>query len=90
MKLFIGDEDIAKTVTFEEENGARQRLYVHGDKKGFVFKSLAEHDELLIKSICDEISSAIACETFLSGELTHKEIEKAIAKVKKNSYGIRS
>lgn len=88
MKLYIEDKDIGKTVTFADEK--RQGLYVHGDKDGFIFKSLAEHDELLVKSICDEISSAIAYETFVSGELTHKEVEKAIAKVKKNSYGIRS
>lgn len=88
MKLYIADEDIGKTVTFTDEK--RQGLYVHDDKEGFIFKSLAEHDELLVKSICDEISSAISYEVFVSGKLTHEEIEKAIAKVKKNSYGIRS
>lgn len=88
MKLYIDDNDIAKTVTFEEENGKRQKLYVH-DKEGFVFKSLSEHDEFLIKDICDEISSAIAYEVFVSEKLTQREIEKAIEKVKFNSYGLR-
>lgn len=90
MKLYLDDNDIAKTVTFEEENGVRQRLYVHGDKDGFIFKSLAEHDETLIKELCKEISSAIAYEVFVSGKLTHKEVETAIEKVEKNRYGIRS
>jgi hypothetical protein len=88
MKIYIEDKDIVKTVTFTDKK--RQGLYVHDDKDGFIFKSLAEHDELLVKSICDEISSAIAYEVFLSGKLTHKEVETAIEKVKKNSYGIRS
>lgn len=89
MKLYLEDNDIAKTVTFEEENGVRQRLYVHGDKEGFVFKSLAEHDEQVRKAVCDEIASAIAYEVFVSEKLTHKEIERAIEKVKKNMYEIR-
>ena len=89
MKIYLDNSEIAKTVTFENEDGKRQKLYVH-DNEGFVFKSLEEHDELLVKSICDEISSAVAYEVFVSGKLTHKEVEKAIAKVKKNSYGIRS
>lgn len=86
MKLYIEDKDIGKTVKFSDEK--RQGLYVHDDEEGVIFKSLAEHDELLVRSICDEVSSAIAYETLVSGELTHKEIEKAIAKVKKNSYGL--
>ena len=87
MKLYIEDKDIGKTVTFADEK--RQGLYVYDDKDGFIFKSLAEHDEQTRKDICDEISSAIAYEVFLSGELTHKEVGRAIEKVKKNIYEIR-
>lgn len=47
MKLYIEDKDIGKTVTFTDEK--RQGLYVHGDKEGFVFKSLAEHDKELVQ-----------------------------------------
>lgn len=88
MKIYLDNNEIAKTVTFEYENDKRQKLYVHDDE-GFVFKSLEEHDEQTRKDVCDEISSAIAYEVFKSEKLTHIEIERAIEKVKKNIYGIR-
>lgn len=88
MKIYIDNNEIAKTVTFEFENDKKQKLYVHDDE-GFVFKSLEEHDEQTRKDVCDEISSAIAYEVFVSEKLTHKEVERAIEKVKKNVYGIR-
>ena len=89
MKLYLDDSDMAKTVTFEEENGVIQRLYVHDDKDGFVFKSLAEHDENLIKELCKKISSAIAYEVFVSGKLTQKQINTAIDKVRHNKYDFK-
>lgn len=88
MKIYLDNNEIAKTVTFEYENDKKQKLYVHDDE-GFVFKSLEEHDEQTRKDVCDEISSAIAYEVFVSERLTPKEIERAIEKVKKNIYGIR-
>ena len=54
MKVYVDANDTGKTVTFEEENGKRQYLYVH-DKEGFIFKELAEHDKQVRKDVCDEI-----------------------------------
>ena len=39
MKIYLDKNDLGKTITFREEYGKRQYLYVH-DKEGFVFKNL--------------------------------------------------
>lgn len=54
MKIYINENDIGKTVSFKDENGKKEYLYVH-DKEGFIFKDLAEHDKELVKTICDMI-----------------------------------
>ena len=41
MKIYIDDVEIGTTVSYIEENGKKQNLYVH-DKEGFVFKSLKD------------------------------------------------
>ena len=55
MRIYISEEDICKTVSYEEENGAKQNLYVH-DKDGFFFKELKEHDKELLRKIATKIA----------------------------------
>lgn len=55
----------------------------------FTPKELSEYRDKYMNTICNEIESAIAYETFVSGQLTYKEVEIAIKKVKENIYGLR-
>lgn len=89
MKIYIDDKDIGTTITYKQskENGI-QYLYVH-DKEGFIIGDLLKFKREFVSQLCDEISSAIAYEVFVSEKLTHVEIEKAIEKVRNNLYGIR-
>ena len=41
MKIYIDKQDVGTTITYKEECGRRQFLYVH-DKEGFVFKELED------------------------------------------------
>lgn len=54
MKVYLDDNDIGKTITYKEENGKIQYLYVH-DREGFVFKSLADYKKQVRKQVCEEI-----------------------------------
>lgn len=54
MKVYVDEKDSGTTVTFKEENGKRQYLYVH-DKEGFIFKSLTDHDKQVRKEVCEKI-----------------------------------
>ena len=54
MKVYIDEKDIGLTVTYKEEFGKKQYLYVH-DKDGFVFKSLEEHDKETKKTVFNSI-----------------------------------
>lgn len=38
MNIYIKPEEIGTTITYKEDNGRKQYLYVH-DREGFVFKS---------------------------------------------------
>ena len=58
MKVYVDENDGGKTITFKEENGKRQYLYVH-DKEGFIFKSLADHDKQVRKEVVQEIINKI-------------------------------
>lgn len=88
MNVYLDENDIFKTLTYETENGKKKKLISH-DRDGFVIKSLQDYNKLLISAICDEIGCAIAYEVFVSEKLSHKEVELAIQKVKDNFYGIR-
>lgn len=55
MKIYIDKEDISKTVSYEDEDGKKQNLYVH-DKEGFIFKELADHDKELLRKIATKIA----------------------------------
>lgn len=50
MKIYIDEAEIGSTISYTEENGKKQNLYVH-DKEGFVFKSLKERLEEKDKEI---------------------------------------
>lgn len=54
MKVYIDTNDIGKTVTYKEENGKRQHLYVH-DNEGFIFKELADYTKQVRKEVCEQI-----------------------------------
>lgn len=54
MKVYIDKKDIGLTVTYKEEFGKKQYLYVH-DKDGFVFKSLEEHDKETKKTVLNAV-----------------------------------
>ena len=58
MKVYIDENDIGKTVTYKDENGKRQYLYIH-DNEGFIFKELSEHDKQVRKEVCEEIRKYI-------------------------------
>jgi Holliday junction resolvase len=58
MKIYIDENDIAKTVTYKEENGKRQYLYIH-DNEGFIFKELSEHDKQVRQEVCEEIKEKV-------------------------------
>lgn len=54
MKVYVDEKDSGTTITFKEENGKRQYLYVH-DKEGFIFKSIQDHDKQVRKEVVQEI-----------------------------------
>jgi hypothetical protein len=54
MKVYVNANDMGKTVTYKEENGKRQHLYVH-DNEGFIFKSLEDYTKQVRKEVIDEI-----------------------------------
>lgn len=54
MKVYIDENDIGKTVTYKEENGKRQYLYIH-DNEGFIFKDLSDYTKQVRKEVCEEI-----------------------------------
>lgn len=64
MKVYIDANDIGKTVTYKEENGKRQYLYIH-DNEGFIFKELSDYDKQVRKEVCEEIQSELL-------DFTHK------------------
>ena len=81
MNIFIDEIDLHQTITYKEIDGEKQDLHTKG---GFEIKSLEDYRTYL----CNLLDSAIAYEVFVSGKLTHKEIETAIEKVKRNGYGV--
>lgn len=54
MKVYVDEKDNGTTVTYKEENGKRQYLYVH-DKEGFIFKSLADYTKQVRKEVVQDI-----------------------------------
>ena len=42
MKIYIDDKDIGTTISYQDNYGVRQNLWVH-DKEGFIFKSLQDY-----------------------------------------------
>ena len=58
MKVYVDANDIGKTVTYKEENGVRQYLYVH-DKEGFIFKDLADHTKQVRKEVLSELMNML-------------------------------
>lgn len=56
MKVYVDTNDIGKTITYKEENGKRQYLYVH-DNEGFIFKDLSDHTKQVRKEVCDWIQA---------------------------------
>lgn len=58
MKVYVDANDIGKTITYKEENGVRQHLYVH-DKEGFIFKDLSDYTKQVRKEVCEEIGNKL-------------------------------
>lgn len=54
MKVYIDEKNNGKTVTFELENGKKQKLYVH-DNEGFIFKDLADYTKQVRKEMCEKL-----------------------------------
>ena len=56
MKVYVDIADSGKTITYKEECGKRQYLYVH-DNEGFIFKELADYSKQVRKEVCEEIKN---------------------------------
>ena len=66
MKVYLDANDIGKTITYKEENGVRQYLYVH-DKEGFIFKDLSDYTKQVRKEVCEEIYRVLTNEDVWRG-----------------------
>lgn len=67
MKVYVDANDIGKTVTFKEENGKRQYLYVH-DKEGFIIKSLEDYKKKFLDDIKEFVINNFEVTISKSGE----------------------
>lgn len=79
MKVYVDANDIGKTVTYKEEYGKRQYLYVH-DNEGFIFKDLADYIKQAQSNIFNKIKSEYAkrLSAFMG---TKMSVSTAIAKL---------
>lgn len=58
MKVYLNESDIGKTITYKEENGKKQHLYVH-DKEGFIIQPITEHDKQVRKNVIGELKQKL-------------------------------
>ena len=86
MKVYVDSNDIGTTVTYKEENGKRQYLYVH-DKEGFVFKDLADYTKQVRKEVCDGLALPLIKHFQKDAEFTVEEICKWIEEYKNQIQG---
>ena len=74
MKVYVDANDIGKTVTYKEENGKRQYLYVH-DKEGFIFKDLSDYTKQVRKKVCEIIWGGFIGLNNINGNYEYKKFE---------------
>ena len=67
MKIYVDPKCDGTTVTFKEENGKRQYLYVH-DKEGFIIKSLDDYKKKVLDDIKEFIINNFEVTISKSGE----------------------
>lgn len=67
MKIYVDPKYDGTTVTFKEENGKRQYLYVH-DKEGFIIKSLDDYKKKVLDDIKEFIINNFEVTISKSGE----------------------
>lgn len=82
MKVYVDVADSGKTITYKEEYGKRQYLYVH-DNEGFIFKDLADYAKQAKKEVCEKFVEQFMLEYTMGNE----PIEDIIYKVAKQIQG---
>ena len=58
MIVYLDESGIGKTITYTEENGKKQYLYVH-DKDGFNIQPITEHDKQVRTGVVKEIKQKL-------------------------------
>lgn len=82
MKVYVDVADSGKTITYKEEYGKRQYLYVH-DNEGFIFKDLADYAKQVRKEVCEKFVEKFMLEYTMGNE----PVEDIIYKVAKQIQG---
>lgn len=79
MKVYVDANDIGKTVTYKEEYGKRQYLYVH-DNEGFIFKDLSDYTKQVRKEVVEKVykvlEQAVPKDLSWSWAVITKELDK--------------
>jgi hypothetical protein len=75
MRVYVDIADSGKTITYKEEYGKRQYLYVH-DNEGFIFKDLADYAKQVRKEVCEKIKEFLENHKYIVfGDYNHQTLQ---------------